>query len=106
MFVERLSKQQLFDFIITLEDYKNITDIFIVKEACFSGYIFCTVDFPVKPTKLSTHLTITATDTKFAYNKNKNWIKYLYSIFGEEYKLWYKEQQEKEFNELFANNNS
>lgn len=100
MFVEKLSKKQIFDFVKTLPDYTIAIDIDCQKEGWCDGFILFTVDFMQRP-KRTTSSIITATDTKFLFNKDEKWIKYLYSIFGDEYKNWYKKQQEEEFKRLF-----
>lgn len=100
MFVEKLSKEQLFTFVKTLPDYTIVSDIYCMCEAWCDGLILFSVDFKQKP-KRTTSAVITATDTEFIFRKNEKWIKYLYSIFGEEYKNWYKNKQDEEFKRLF-----
>lgn len=103
MFVEKLSPIQILDFLKNFENYKYASSVNLVNEATLEGHILFTVDFLNRPQR-SISKVITATDTRILFKKDENWIKYLYSIFGEDYKRWYKKKQEEEYKRLFSVN--
>ena len=104
MFVEKLNPNDVLNFLKTCEDYKYVSKVEFAypEEMQCSGIILFSVTFLKEPKK-SISKVVTATDTEIFFRKNENWIKYLYSIFGEKYKIWYKNKQEEEFKRIFEN---
>lgn len=104
MFVENLHQNQILDFLKTCDDYKYVSKVTfaIPKKMQCNGIIIFTLTFSKEP-KNSISKVVTATDTEIFFRKNENWIKYLFTIFGEEYKIWYKNKQEEEFKRIFEN---
>lgn len=108
MFVERLTSKQIVEFLNTQKDYQNVTSVnFInaVNKGYYIGIILFTVNFSVEPRRAISRV-ITATDTDILYSKSEPWIKFLYSVFGEEYKTWYRNKLEDEFKRLFEDDST
>ena len=105
MFVNNIRENEILEFLKTYDEYKDAINVQIVipAELQVSDILLFSVVFSKKP-KTSTSRLITATNTEIFFRKNEKWIKYLYSIFGESYKNWYKKQQEEEFKRLFKSN--
>lgn len=97
MFVEKLTKKQFADYLRKVPGYLNTkeTDIEFTGVR-IEGYII----FSLKTRK--SNKLFTATDKYIIDQSNKNWCKYLYSIFGEEYKNWYISQLKDEFEMIFS----
>ena len=103
MFVESIRPSKVLEFLKTCYGYEKATKVTfqVGEENKPLGILIFTVEFSEEPPK-SVSKVVTATDTHIFFSKNLKWIKFLYSIFGETYKKWYKEEQEKEFNSIFG----
>lgn len=95
MFVEKLSKKQITNYLKNVPGYDYVEESDIEISITLNGYILFSVTVPKDKTKI-----FTATDT-YIISESNNWGKYLYSVFGEDYKNWYKKKLEEEFEEIF-----
>lgn len=97
MFVEKLTEKQFADYLKKVPGYSNVKESDInFTGVRINGYVLFSL-----ATKKSNKI-FTATDKYIIDKNNTNWGKYLYSIFGEEYKNWYIKQLKNEFEEIFS----
>lgn len=88
MFVERLSKKQLWEYIKTIPGYDFVKESDIsFSKFLTNGFIVISVNLPDNTKKL-----INVTDNYFFSSHDDSWKEKLYSIFGDEYKNWYTKQ--------------
>lgn len=86
MFVEKLTNEELRDFLIM---YKSCEED--VKIEFLHGFLYHVDNFvKYKGAKKESKL-IAITDFKFDYITDVVWLRYLYSIFGKEYMNYYDE---------------
>lgn len=103
MFIERLTKEQIINFLHTKKEYKGVIDIQILKNPYnIDGETTISLSFRENTKTRFTSNLLNITDVSFFHTAcDSIWIKYLYEIFGEEYKHWYKNKLRDYFNSLF-----
>ena len=97
-FVNKMSEQQIKDYFITkLSKGEYITRL-------DRGEDYYRLSYDNKYSDYWSHIDHLY-DDKISHDAifNKDWMLYLYSIFGEEYKQWYQNKLNEQFNYIFSN---
>lgn len=96
MFVERLTNEELRNFLI---EQKSCDED--VKIEFFHGFLYHVDNFVrYKGAKKESRL-LAITDFKFDYMADVKWLRYLYSIFGKEYMDYYDDVALRFHNQVF-----
>lgn len=106
MFVERLEDKQIVEFLCDVLDCKE-TDLKLFTIFTMERHKLCTLEtYFNNETKLETlplwDDKIPTGDPKLTIDDCLDWKKYLYKIFGEEYKNWYIDKLTKKFEKIFS----
>ncbi|MDO4283156.1 MAG: hypothetical protein Q4D02_05905 [Clostridia bacterium] len=95
MFVERLTEEQVREFLIT---YKNCGED--VKVEYLHGFLYYVDNYVDRGTRKKSEI-IALTDFRFEYEVDADWMRFLYGIFGKIYMDYYDEKALKFHKEVF-----